>query len=512
MAKIERTKNTVIGALWGELERIANTLLPFLVRTILIQKLGSEYLGLNSLFSSILQVLNLSELGFGEAAVYVMYKPIAEDEHSTVGAILQYLRKIYRYIGIAVIVAGLSVLPFLNDLISGDIPNDIDVYLLYLIYLINTSLSYLLFAYKSSLLSALQLKSIISKVGFWSNSILYFLQIVVLLVFPNYYVYVILLPVSTLCQNLIKSYIVDTKYNVWLCPDKLDVTIKEEMKSKLFPLFSTKLAVVLLNSVDTIVVSAFLGLNTVAIYNNYYYIMTSVSGFLIVIYSAMQAGIGNSLVTEKKEIVINHFYVFSFINNWIVVICTTCLVCLYQPFMMLWVGEELMFPFGMVILFCIYFFSIVSLRIVVIYKDAAGIWREDMFRCYLSCFLNLLINIASVRYIGVYGVIGSSVFVSVFIDPWIANTLFKVQFKDSPRLFYKNYIFTVFSGCISATISLLLSTKVVDGIFGILIKLIICLIVSNAILLLFYRKDKTFVSAKKWIATKFLRRRGDYPC
>lgn len=506
MAKIERTKNTVTGAAWGVVERIANIFLPFLVRTILIQKLGSEYLGLNSLFNSILQVLNLSELGFGAAAIYVMYKPIAEDEYSTVGAILQYLKIIYRYIGIAIIVVGLGLMPFLNNLISGDVPNDINVYLLYLIYLINTSLSYLLFAYKTSLLSALQLNRIISKVGFWGNSILHLLQIVVLLIIPNYYVYVVLLPVSTLCQNLIKSYIVDTKYNVWLCPGKLDVTIKEEMKSKLFPLMSTKLAVVLLNSADTLVVSAFLGLNTVAIYNNYYYIMTSVSGLLTVIYGAMQAGIGNSLVTETKEKVINQFYIFSFINNWIVVICTTCLLCLYQPFMMLWVGEELMFPFGMVILFCIYFFSIVSLRIVVIYKDAAGIWREDMLRCYLSCFLNILINILSVRFIGVYGVIGSSVLVSVFIDPWIANTLFKVQFKESPRLFYKNYIYTVFSCCISGTFSLFLSSKVVDGILGILIKLIICLIVSNAILLLIYRKDKTFISAKDWIISKLLKR------
>ena len=220
----------------------------------------------------------------------------------------------------------------------------------------------------------------------------------------------------------------------------------------------------------------------------------------------MQAGIGNSLVTETKAKVISQFYIFSFINNWIVVICTTCLLCLYQPFMRFWVGEALMFPFGMVILFCIYFFSIVSLRIVVIYKDAAGIWREDMLRCYLSCFLNILINIVSVRFIGVYGVIGSSVLVSVFIDPWIANTLFKVQFKESSRLFYRNYIHTAFYCCISGASSLYLTSKVADGVLGMLIKLIICLIVSNAILLLIYRKNKTFISTKNWVISKFLKR------
>ena len=70
--------------------------LPFIVRTILIYRFGVEYLGLNSLFTSILSVLSLMELGFGSAIVYSMYKPIADGDTDQVCAYLEYFRKIYK--------------------------------------------------------------------------------------------------------------------------------------------------------------------------------------------------------------------------------------------------------------------------------------------------------------------------------------------------------------------------------------------------------------------------------
>lgn len=119
MANIERTKNTITGAFWGAVGKISSILLPFIVRTVLIQKLGSEYLGLSSLFNSILQVLNLTELGFGAAAVFSMYKPIADDDCETVGATLYFLKKVYAIIGMITIVLGIMTMPFLTKMING---------------------------------------------------------------------------------------------------------------------------------------------------------------------------------------------------------------------------------------------------------------------------------------------------------------------------------------------------------------------------------------------------------
>ena len=506
MTKIERTKNTVTGAIWGCIERTASILLPFIVRTVLIKKLGSEYLGLSSLFSSILQVLNLTELGFGSAAVFAMYKPIAEDDYSTTGAILSYLNKIYKIIGFITICLGIVSAPFLKYLISGTVPTDVNIYILYFIYVFNTAISYLLFAHKRSLLTALQLNKITSKVGFFTNSFMRLLQIAVLLIMPNYYCYIILMPIFTIISNIVCSIVVDKNYKQWMCKGILDKSIEDDIKSRLFPLMSTKLAGVILNSADTLVISVYLGLTEVAIYNNYYYIMTSVSGFIITMYGAMQAGIGNALVTDSKEKIINDFNKFCFINNWIAVVCSTCLLCLYQPFMELWVGKDLMFSMGMVAMFCLYFFSVVALRIVVIYKDAAGIWREDMFRCYLSCAINLIINIVSVKYIGIYGVIGSSVLVSILIDPWIARTLFKVKFNLSPHNFYLNYILTLFICVLISTVSFIIVENFPNGWIGLVLKGIVCFFISNILLLMIYRKNATFNDVKNWVALKIKRR------
>lgn len=499
MAKIERTRNTVLGAVWGAIEKMSSILLPFIVRTVLIKKLGSEYLGLSSLFSSILQVLNLTELGFGSAAVYAMYKPIADDDYITTGAILTFLKKVYRLIGLITIALGIVCMPFLKYLISGSVPSDVNIYILYLLYVGNTAISYLLFAHKQSLLSALQLNRIISKITFFTNTAMRLCQIAVLMMIPNYYCYIVLVPVFTIVSNLSCSYVVDRKFSQWMITGRLEEGIKTDIKNRLIPLMSTKIAGVLVNSADTLVISAFLGLSQVAIYNNYYYIMNSVSGFLVVIYGAMQAGIGNTLVVDSHEKIMTDFKKFCFINNWIVTLCTVCLLCLYQPFMKLWVGEELMLPFSMVILFCVYFYANNIQRIVAIYKDAAGIWREDMLRCYLSCGLNFIVNITTVAHIGLYGVIGSSVVANLVALPWMALILYKTIFKESSKNFYLNEIKDAVIAMIISVAVYMICRLIPYGWCGLFIKGIVCIICANFLLYMFYHKTSQYKEMISWI-------------
>lgn len=499
MAKIERTKNTVSGALWGAIEKISSILLPFVVRTVLIRKLGSEYLGLSSLFSSILQVLNLTELGFGTAAVFAMYKPIAEDDYHTTGAILAYLRKIYKLIGLITIALGAITAPFLRYVISGEIPTDVNIYVLYFVYIFNTSISYLLFAHKQSLLTALQLNHITNKIAFFTNTLLRVCQIIVLLIAPNYYLYVVLIPVFTVISNIICSITVEKDYKQWLVYGQLETNVRKDIKSRLFPLMSTKLAAVLVNSADTLVISAFLGLNQVAVYNNYFYIMNSVSGFLLVVYGAMQAGVGNALVVDSHDKIMADFKKLHFINNWIVTVCTVCLLCLYQPFMELWVGKDLMLPFGMVILFCIYFYANTIQRIVVIYKDAAGIWKEDMLRCYLSCTLNLVVNIITVRYIGLYGVIGSSVIANLVGLPLMAHILYKSVFKERSSDFFRREIKDTLYSIVVSFVTLVCCARLPYSLIGLITRGVICVLLSNVILLILNYKSDEFERSKEWI-------------
>lgn len=397
--KLQRRKNAFRNIEFGFLNKMVTILFPFLMRTILIKTLGSEYLGLSSLFTSILQVLSLSELGIGSAMVFELYKPIAKNDTEKICKLQNLYRVIYKIIGTVIVTIGVILLPFLNNFIEGGYPEDINIYVLYILYLFNSAASYLLFAYKSSILTAYQRRDIILNIGSIVHVLLYVIQIICLVNFKNYYAYVIWLPIFTIIENVLISIYVDKKYPEYKPMGKLD---KNEIKNVFLnvkDLFGHKLSNVVTNSADTIVISSFIGLNMVTIYNNYYYLMSAISGILDIVYQGILAGIGNSIVSESKEKNKNDFYKFYFINAWIVGWCSICFVCLFQPMMKLWMGSNLMLDFSSVILLGIYFYVWKIRQTILTYKDAAGMWKIDKIKPYIEIIFNLTINIILVNII-----------------------------------------------------------------------------------------------------------------
>ena len=299
--KIDRTKNATRNITSGIALKLYQLITPFIIRTIMIYLLGVEYVGLNSLFTSILQVLNLAELGVGSAMVYSMYKPIAEDDSTTICALLRLYKVYYRAIGWIVLIAGVVIMPFVPKLISGDVPAGINVFVIYGLNLAATVASYWLFAYKNSLLTAHQRTDIVNKTTILVTTVQYILQILVLLVWKNYYMYLIIALASQVMLNVVTAVFANKMYPAYKPEGKLN---KEEVNSinrRVGDLFTSKLGGIIVNSADTIVISAFLGLSVLGVYNNYYYIMNSVLGFVTVIFTACTAGIGNSLIVDTEE-------------------------------------------------------------------------------------------------------------------------------------------------------------------------------------------------------------------
>ena len=198
--KLERTKNAARNIVFDGTLEMVNMIFPFVIRSVMLHYLGTEYLGLNGLFKSLLTFLNLAELGVGSAMVFSMYKPIAEDDTSAVCALLRLYRTLYRIIGLAVAAVGLLLIPVLPKLIKGDLPADMNLYVLYLMNLGNTVVTYWLFAYKGSLLQAHQRRDIISKVSLAVRLTEYSLKILILVFTRNYYLY---LAVQLLCQIIV---------------------------------------------------------------------------------------------------------------------------------------------------------------------------------------------------------------------------------------------------------------------------------------------------------------------
>ena len=502
--KIERTKNAFRNAKFGLILKIYQIVAPFALRTAIIYKLGVQYVGLSSLFTSILSVLSLAELGVGAAMVFSMYKPIAEDDTETICALMKLYKTYYRIIGFVILIISLIIVPFLPKLISGTIPDGVNLYIIYAISVTSTVLSYWLFAYKSCLFTAHQRGDISSKISLLICTLTYILQFISLFLFESYYIYLFSGVITQIIQNIISSKVVDRIYPNYKAKGKIPKKIKNQINQKVRDLFTAKLGGIVYNSVDTIVISAFLGITVLGIYNNYFYIMSSIIGFLDIIYYSCLAGIGNSIITESKQKNFDDFEKFSFLIANLSAICTCCFLNLYQPFMMIWMNNksDMLLDYKIIICLCIYFFLGQLNKIVNTYKDAAGIWHEDRFRPLLTAIVNLTFNIILVKYIGLFGIILSTIIATAFIDfPWVTLKIFNSVFnkKQLKKFILKITIYILSTILISITSYYICSFINIDGILGLLLKLCICILVSTTIITISYHKTAEFKFLKNLI-------------
>lgn len=488
-----RSKNYMRNTFWGILTKIIMIVLPFIVRSILIYTLGVEYVGLGTLFSTILQVLSLAELGFGAALVCSMYKPIAENNKQELCALLKMYRRVYKIIGLLILCVGLIILPFLSFFIKETVPDNINIYILYILYLINTVSSYFLFAYRSSLLSAHQRNDIKSKINLVINIIYYILQIIMLLTCKNYYIYILLMPIATIVNNLYAGYKSKKMYPEIYCAGEVDEKTKNKIKIQVKSLIWHKIGNTIIFSFDNIVISMFLGLTILGIYNNYYFIFNSVASLFSVFYESITPGIGNSIVTCSKEKNYNDYKDFCVLNFAITSICACLLVSLYQPFMLLWQGEKLMLGDSIPFLLCSLFIVWHSRRMLHTYKDACGLWKVDKYRPMIEAIVNLLINIILVNIIGLKGIVISTIVSMLFVGiPWEINKFIKGYFNEKLKNYYYFLVKNLFKVCLTVIITYFISTFIPNGsILLFTIKTFIVFVISIMLLIFFYYKNSS---------------------
>lgn len=507
-----RTQIASRNILYSIMLKAYQLMFPFLIQSLMIYKLGVTYVGLNGLFSSILGILNLTELGFGIAAVYCLYKPVAENNVVLVNAYLNIYKKIYRYIGIAIFLVGMCIIPLLKYLIKSDMPSDVNLYILYVIQLTGAVTSYTFFAYKNSILLAHQKIDWISKIGLVVYTIKFVIQIVAICLFQNYYIYSVAIPVSNLITNFVTAVVVKAGFPQYKCQGELDKKQLGILINKVKALLIVKIGSVVLNSADNLVISVFLGLLLLGKYHNYFYIFSAVTGFVTLLSSAIVPTIGNSLVTEEEQKNYDNFMSISFWNHWIVAWASICMVGLYQPFISIWIGDDNLLPFGIVILLACYFYIMQSHQIAGAYKDAGGIWNEDKIRPLCVALVNLLSNIALVQVIGLYGIVLSTIISLLFINtPWLLVNVHKLILKRSViaylKMWSKNIFIFVLTGVI---VGILCNLIVIQNKFlQIVICILICMIVPNLLFYLYYYKQAAFRNSKilvSNIADKYIRK------
>ena len=502
---MSRTENASRNIVWGVLSNVISLGLPFITRTVMIYTMGMRYVGLGSLFSSILQVLSFAELGIGGAIVFSMYKPIAEEDNDKVCALLNFYKKTYRIIGCAILAVGLTMMPFLKYLIAGDLPDGINLQVLFFIYLLNNVLGYFLFAYKQSLFTASQRTDMISKIGMVLQLFSGILQILALSLLHNYYAYAAVIPAITCLNNICIGILTDKYYPQYKCKGKIEKQELHSIEKNIGGMVFQKIGGIVLTSVDTIVISAFLGLTSLALYQNYYYIITALFGFLAVIMQSIIAGVGNSVASETLEKNYTDFKKFNFIYIWIVSWCTTCLLCLYQPFMQIWVGKDNMFGMEMVVLFALYFFVHKWCDMLYVYQEACGIWWETKFVPFIAAIVNLIINIILVKTIGLPGILISTIVSVIFVyDTGYAKVLFKTYFVSVDKglkLYWCRQIRYILTASVACAITVMACSMftIESALLKLVLNVVICVIIPNTIFIIAWMRLPEFDYAKSML-------------
>lgn len=496
-----RLNNAGRNMVFGMLLRGYQIIMPFIMRTVILMYMGIQYLGLNSLFGSVLFVLNLAELGVGSAMVYSMYQPIIDGNKTEICALVKLYRKYYRIIGLVIAVVGSVLTPFIPYIIKGSVPDDINIYIVYLLNLFCTVMSYWLFAYKNSLLVAHQRNDVASKVMLVTNTVQYLLQLLIVILFKDYYLYLIAAIVTQIVTNIVTAYFVQKMYPEYKPEGELAKERIQAINGRIKDLFLMKFGVVIVSSSDSIVISAFLGLAMVGIYNNYYYVLTAVFGIVKVVFDSCTAGIGNSILVEGKEKNYSDLKKLTFMVMWLTGFCSICLLILFQPFMKLWVGVDYMLGMGSVVCLVLYFYVDRMMQLLITYKDAAGIWHTDRFRPLVTALVNLVMNIILVQVMGINGVMLSTVLSILLVGmPWLLYNLFTELFDRNAReyvmslLVYTVVTVAVAFGC------LFVASFIPSGLPGIVdlcLRGVVCVVLANGLYAAIYCKTKAFAETKQ---------------
>lgn len=423
-------------------------LLKFLVRMVFIRTLAIEYLGINGLFTNVLAMLSLAELGIGPAIVYSLYKPLAYGDKNTVKAIMYLFKKVYVAIGVIILFLGLLLYPWLDSFIKdGQAVPDVHYY--YLVFLLNTVVSYL-WTYKRSLLIADQKQYVVNIYQAGVQVIVAVLQIIFLIIFANYWCFIILMLLGTVLENFSIARKADKEYP-YLNEQagNLNVDIKQQIVKNTKAMICHKIGGMVVFSSSNLVLSKFAGLAAVGLYSNYYMVIAALNNFAGKFFEAITASVGNLMVLEESSKKVKAFKFTEFITALQAAICFCGLYVLFNPFVELWVGREYLFDEVVVTAMAFSFYLTYMRKAVLMFRDAAGLYWNDRYKPLAESIINLTASIYLTIHYGVIGVmlggIISTMLTCFWIEPYVLfNNGIDIKLKD----YYIDYFkFTVVAFC-----------------------------------------------------------------
>lgn len=490
-----RTKNGFINVLASLSSNIVTIIIGLVAQALFIKIMGIEYLGLNGLFTNIISMLGIIELGIGSAIIYNLYKPIADKDIETIKSLIKFYKKSYHVIGFIVLTIGLIIIPFL-PLIIEDVTVNINIPLVYILFLLEIVFSYFL-SYKRSILYAEQKNYIINLIHIGYTVLLNAGQLLVLIFTKNYYLYLIIKIIARVIENLVITYIVNKKYSYLIGDAKsLDKKIESDIIKKVKALFFHKIASFVVAGTDNIIISKFLGVIWVGLYSNYFLVINAVQTLFIQALIALTPSVGNLLVTESKDVQFNTFKKVRFLNFWIACFSAIAVLIIMNSFITIWIGDEYLLSKLVLVVLIFNLFQKLMRSTYQIFKEAAGIYHEDRFVPLLESLINIIVSIIGVKLIGLAGVFIGTI-VSGFAL-WLYSYpkyVYKKLFERDIKLYLKETIgyilLFVVVACVTYSIN---NIYIFANVYLEFIKnIIIVILVPNLIMLLTFIKNDNFI-------------------
>jgi len=470
--------------------------LAIVSRAVLAKMLPAQYLGVNSLFSNILNVLSLAEMGIGVAMIYALYIPVAIEDKKHIQRLINLYGKMYRLVALVVAVIGLLLIPFLKHLIkdAASVENLVIIYLLYL----TQSVSSYLFIYKTSVITAHQKNYVIDYYTYGFNLGMRILQIVSLVITKNFMVYLVVYIVCTILPNFFASWKAEKMYP-YIKEDKKLLPTKEEQKlifENIRACFLHKLGGVAVYNTDNLIMSSFLGLVSVGAYGNYTLISTTITGICNKIFDACSASIGNLMAVESKEHVKEVFNIFLFANYLMFGYFSVGMVAVFRPFIIFTYGEEFLISNATMYLLISCFYLDGMRQVVNHFRDAFGIFKEDKWRVIPEVVMNLVVSIILVKQIGMAGIILGTLISELAFPVWCEPFyLFKCAFKNTKMMWNYFGTFTIRTLLLVGIMYIirLITDCLADGSFWmILIKGIIATVIYAVLMFVIFGRRKEF--------------------
>ena len=495
-----RIDNSKRNMIYGFFCQALVILFSFINRQIFIRLLGEEYLGINGLFANILTLLSLTEMGLGSTLLFFLYKPIRERDYIRLQSLLFFCKRLFHLVALCVFIIGIVIVPLLPYIMDVSIEFD-KIELYYILYLANSVLSYFS-VNKSMVIEAHQKNYVINLYKTICQIIQNVGQIILLLIFRNYFMYLLMQMGCTILYNASITYTAYKMYPHIFKSEvkKLGQKDKKSIWEMLQATFVYKIGVILMNNTDNILISTIVTTAAVGYYSNYKMVETVVSQFIGVLIKAITASLGDLNAEDNKEHSLRTFRMLVFIFHILIAFCSICMLFCINNFIFLWIGKSYLLDKDVVfsIVFCFYVSNIITP--VWVYRETMGLYRETKYLMLIASGINLILSVALGRILGLSGIVMATGLARILTTVWYEpRILFKKRLHGNVNTYYIQQVRHVVQTLLCGTITYAVTRYIPVSFLGLLCRVFITFIVVMVVFILLNRKTKEYGYAKKMV-------------